>query len=1324
MWPNTSIRLTTLLAGLIISLAFPLTASASVAAQSHPNLSRGSGEDKAVDATRWDEINLFNGNLSLTIPLGQWYPLTDGFGYQLLLHYNSNVWDYNQRSSNIISASPVKYANSGFGWDLSMGRLIDPFAPNNQLRTWVYLEPDGTPRPLYHTLHADVYEAEDNVYYTRDGSYYRLSQSGPACLLEAPDGVVRTFELADGEWRLVKIADRFNNSLAISYSTLNAWTLTDNHGRTQVIHFKSDPTGAYPALVDRVVVAAFADTTATYTFNYTTGQVNRPSADNDPLTPASVNAPLLASVTAPDGSQHSFNYHSESAADSSGRVAGMQLPTMGKVEWDYQRYSFTGPSCASTLAAIYRHGVGVRRRKMLDSAGTLVGFWSFVQNVKSLNDSGRCVDEGEMTNTVVSPAGDKAVYYFATNVLGTATTRWDRSDYALPLTKDQPEAGSDRFLSRQIFDCDTSGNNCRLLQSLYVRFEQDTATDPASPAVGKTNRREVSQRTYYHDDVEGGAARYAGLERSDFDGLGHFRKVVTNGNFGNGDVREKTVDYNAAAGTYPSPDFVMPSISSAWVLNLFSRQKTLEGASAQVIEVCYDRNTGFLKRQRNLATTSATGTAGGSDVVVAYTPNSGGRVAKEQYYGGDAQTVATGNLCTLSLPATDQYQIQHAYQFGTLKTSQYHTETGAMFGHRFVDREIDKNTGLVKTSRDASGLATNYEYDGMARVTWIKPQAGHGAWTQFHRTVAAANENAKTFTYRKQNGGDALLTYKADVQDSFGRVWWEQTCIPGGTCPSRYTYRNAMGWVTHKSEYSNEGPKYTTYFDHDPFGRYRVERPADGEQHDILYDYVGARTIKKTVQSGVGYDPSTGQVYELPASSAEVYDRQGRRWKDILYQRHSNAVPEDETVYAYDVAGRLLRTLTNGAQVGSSYAYDGLGFLRRVSDLNNLPKVYQQYDALGNSRKQRHYTTDLTYVYDRAGRLIKVQDAADPSKVWKEFTYADANGANDWRAGKLWTTKRFNYMNNSNWVATVTETNTYGGKDGRLSAYQIELTDTARPGQEKFLQTYSYDDLGNITEIGYPNSVADGSGNLGRDRRLGYSYSHAKITKAEGTLNGQPETWASSISYHAHGLVKQIVHSNGVTDHVTNDPDGFIRPASVATTGVKKFDWQPDQNFYSGDFQYDGAGSLVRIGGQFFVPATNTPPPPGPDPGPAPTNPCQTLGTDPFGQTFAFGNNGMCSPSTYLYYTAGDRQVKVEHVLTNRRTWFFTDPFGLLLTEYTRVNDSGAWVSTRDFIYINGLKLAADERSQAAPFVNTSHYHQGFGASGITTDANGNRVEN
>ncbi|PYK69339.1 MAG: hypothetical protein DME45_02635, partial [Verrucomicrobia bacterium] len=361
----------------------PIDLLASRALLLHPNLAIGTSNDRLMDHTDWDTVNVFNGNLSVSVPLGITYPLTPSFSYQFSVTYNSGIWDFDQTT---FSASPNKYFNAGLGWDLSFGKLVEPAASDNGLNRWIYISPDGTEHPFYDQLHVDVAEpAGDNVLYTRDGTYIRLSRvSSTVWQVQTPDGLIRTFTLNNGEWVLTKVGDRFSSYVQLDYSVNNVWTLTDNLGRQQKIYFKADPTGIYPRLVDHVTLTAFGSATATYTFNYTTSSISRPTFPGDPNTATTVLVPLLASITLPDGSTEAYTYQpAGAAANSSGRLATRQLPTLGKVQWTYQNYSFVSPNCSTSLVSVLRNTTGVATRTLIDAGGAAQGSWALVPHLQT-----------------------------------------------------------------------------------------------------------------------------------------------------------------------------------------------------------------------------------------------------------------------------------------------------------------------------------------------------------------------------------------------------------------------------------------------------------------------------------------------------------------------------------------------------------------------------------------------------------------------------------------------------------------------------------------------------------------------------------------------------------------------------------------------------------------------------------------------------------------------------------------------------------------------------------------------------------------------------
>jgi hypothetical protein len=162
------------LAGLAVLTALP------AAAQDNPDTGRGFQADKVYQFGQIDSVNLFNGNLTLALPLGGSYPVNGDLSYALALTYNSNIWRFNgyqwwQPGGGIISSqvASLEKTNAGPGWRLTLGELQDSAYPENDGTQWVYVARDGASHAFYDTLHAGE-TATSSVSYSRDGSYLRL----------------------------------------------------------------------------------------------------------------------------------------------------------------------------------------------------------------------------------------------------------------------------------------------------------------------------------------------------------------------------------------------------------------------------------------------------------------------------------------------------------------------------------------------------------------------------------------------------------------------------------------------------------------------------------------------------------------------------------------------------------------------------------------------------------------------------------------------------------------------------------------------------------------------------------------------------------------------------------------------------------------------------------------------------------------------------------------------------------------------------------------------------------------------------------------------
>ena len=241
--------------------------------------------------------------------------------------------------------------------------------------------------------------------------------------------------------------------------------------------------------------------------------------------------------------------------------------------------------------------------------------------------------------------------------------------------------------------------------------------------------------------------------------------------------------------------------------------------------------------------------------------------------------------------------------------------------------------------------------------------------------------------------------------------------------------------------------------------------------------------------------------------------------------------------------------------------------------------TYGGYNALGlaGSRQEAGTGYDLTFSYDPTGRLTQV--ARSNGVLLKEFFYGKANQGGNLQAGKLYQAKRHNLLVDptrpgptptlTNYI--VTETYRYEGPDGRLSDRRTTLTDQGQnsSGSQSFVQSFAYDELGNLAGQNYPSCHHQSC--LGQEptRQISYSY-------RDGLLVGVPG-YVSKLTYHGNGALAQVRHTNDLTDTIGLDPDGMPRPASMRTeTSGGNALWA------SGGISYDAAGNITAMGSDRF----------------------------------------------------------------------------------------------------------------------------------------------
>jgi hypothetical protein len=1167
-----------------------------------PMVEKGFKPERAFSVGEIDNIRLLNGGLELAIPLGIRYPVGEaGLSYGFTLHWGSQLWEYTQNfitqtGEYATAAYPVGGSNAGFGWRLSLGEFW-PTA-NESLGRFCgmcYVDPSGARHRFTDTLHHDV-PGQAGRMFTNDGTFLRLKQITGGWEIEFPSGEVHDF---DSQGRLVLIRDQFYNWVSIVWAVDgNSWTVSDSEGRSHTVELVTVP--HYGKAVQNLKLSAFGGTNqATYSFTYATPAVPRSCLDDYGSTTATVQLPILTAVSIPDGgSSYSFplaNYFLQAdpgcgtdGAARQGLIGKLIFPTRGSVEWTYIPYLFPVPTDASPdsdfpptwLSAV----AGVGTRTLRSAADVAEGTWSYGQSLANGSAS------LESITSVTTPLGDKTEHYF--NVGQTTSVTYGLS--FTPLTTAIPDR-SDLFLSTKTFDCDAGGTGCVLKRSTYVKYDAGVG-DPSAPSDANPRIQATGTR------FEGDSNRWAAVDYSDYDGLGHFRQETTSGTYEAGNIRTTTTNFNPDAGDYPGPD-VLPGPNANWILNTFGSVQTTESGATSRSEYCFD-SVGFLTRARTLKSGT---TRGNSDLLTVFVAGVEGERAEEHYYGGDVthdiDTDAETPLCDLQVASAEQYQIRNAIHGGTnqnVSTSQYY-DGNTPLPFYSSKREIDARTGLVAKSYDISDIGTAYEYDLLGRLTWVKPDSGHDGTTEYKYTRATSSSAlAKLEILRRDNDvitGNAMAESSINF-DGLGRVVTESRRLPGDSSwSSRETKYNAQGLRSSVSEWGNTAKK-TTYSSYDAFARPGTITPPDGATHVVSVAYTGDRVVARTTK--VATEIQEVNVVETSSTTTETYDRQGRLYQ--VTEPSGAAGANVTTTYSYDVGGRLKQASTT-ASVPSLYAGGTEGNLGPASTAANVTQVrnflydnrgfllseqhpekggaggggtvsYPSYDARGHAMRKVDGPNDLTFEYDKAERLKTVRETAGtPPRPLKVFSYYDTADAN---LGKVKTADRYNYVSIGGTPVTgrVVETYTYSGRGGRASERVTDfyigetLSNTWKLGVE-------YTPLGEMDLVDYPYCLSGGCLSGGAARRsVTYEFARGWLNKVKATGG---TNWAT-LNYHANGQVNQIVHRNSVTVAHGLDPNYMARPSSISTSGVSG-----GGNWVSGQYSFDGSGNIYRIGESLYL---------------------------------------------------------------------------------------------------------------------------------------------
>lgn len=634
---------------------------------------------------------------------------------------------------------------------------------------------------------------------------------------------------------------------------------------------------------------------------------------------------------------------------------------------------------------------------------------------------------------------------------------------------------------------------------------------------------------------EGKAApgKQAGTQLS-YDGLGNVVRTLDEGEEGPADDVETTTRYTECADTH-----------------IVGVPRAMEvrggGALMRSRESTVDCDTGNVTRNR---AELADGTAAVTDL--AYYPD--------------------GTLKSVKAPANHRGQrYERGYEYDE-PTGTYVTATRDSFGYRST-ATYDLTFGQVLTATDINGqtLATSYDTVGrVASITGPNDRSVGRPTIAFEYHPEAAVPYAVTRHLDRTADGsvkdDTIDT--VTFADGLGRVVQsKKDATVGGTdvmtVSGRAVY-DALGRavqqyypVTEPKDAANT--QLNTAFD--------TVRPTT-TAYDVLDRTVRTELPDRTVTStayGFGEDRSGTRQFETVATDAK--GNQARTYSDARQRRTAVREPGAKT---------------GDAPIWTSYAYDPLGQLTRVTDDKNNVTV-TAYDNFG--RRTTVTSPDAgttTTSYDPAGNVVRRVTANLAAKD-QAITYGYDHNRLTEIDYPVFTGNNVRYTYGGpdapgNGAGRVTKVEDGAGETLRSYGPLGEVTEETRtlpgpgPHIRSFKTSYRYDSFSRVLQLTYPDGEV-----------LSYDYdSGGQVRAATGTKNGYSYPYLKRLDYDKFEQRALMELGNGTRTRF----DYGAQDRRLATLKSTLPDGHEFQNL---SYTYDAVGNVTRQSDATELPTDTTP---------------------------------------------------------------------------------------------------------------------------------------
>ena len=329
---------------------------------------------------------------------------------------------------------------------------------------------------------------------------------------------------------------------------------------------------------------------------------------------------------------------------------------------------------------------------------------------------------------------------------------------------------------------------------------------------------------------------------------------------------------------------------------------------------------------------------------------------------------------------SDRVFTTHTYDAsGRLETTKFGTAIGQ--GVEVVHYTYDEN-GNVKTSKDAGGNETSFDYDAQDRL---------------EKTTLPATSAGRA--------------YIRNVYNNAGEIVEVHTSYPGGERVVTNHYDADGRKVSVEQPHpTNAGQTITTVYQYDRLGNLRrVTTPGDAHTlattTEFVYDALNRQTeihLPDPTSGAATSAPSTKIAYDVSGDQRAVTDALGNTTRydyDLLHHVTKIIQPPTATQpaaiieYRYDANGNRDRMISpgvanNGTRI-TDYTFDELNRNVRIEDAAGMATVIT-YDPDG--KQNDVFVTggsETKYKYDTFGRVLeqKVLRSGSGTTAWYEREY-------------------------------------------------------------------------------------------------------------------------------------------------------------------------------------------------------------------------------------------------------------------------------------------------------------------------------------------------